>query len=282
MTIQASPTSRVLGADDAAAIRRLLDVDPVSSIFVAARVSAVGLAAMCRVGELWGFEQDGELVSLCHVGANLVPVQATPDAVRAFAWRAARSGRRCSSIVGPAQAVLGLWELLRPSWGPARDVRPDQPVMVTDRVGPVAPDPQVRPVRPDEIGVLLPAAVAMFTEEVGVDPCADGGEALYRARVAELVHSRRAYARIERGRVLFKADIGSAASRVCQVQGVWVDPDLRGRRLSAPGMAAVVAHALRDHAPLVSLYVNAYNDRALAVYRRVGFEQVGRFATVLF
>jgi hypothetical protein len=282
VTIQASPTSRVLGVDDAAAIRRLLDADPVSSIFVAARAAAVGLEAMCRVGELWGFEQHGELVSLCHVGANLVPVEATPDAVRAFAWRAARSGRRCSSIVGPAQAVLPLWELLRPSWGPAREVRPDQPVMATDRVGPVPPDPAVRPVRPDETAVLLPAAVAMFTEEVGVDPRADGGEALYRARVAELVHSRRAYARIEGGRVVFKADIGSTAPNVCQVQGVWVAPDQRGHGLSAPGMAAVVAHALRDHAPLVSLYVNAYNERALAAYRRVGFEPVGRFATVLF
>lgn len=282
MTIQATPTSRLLGPDDAAAIHRLLDADPVSSIFVASRVASVGLAAMCRVGELWGYEQDGELVSLCHVSANLVPVRATPQAVRAFAWRASRSGRRCASIVGPAEAVLPLWELLGRTWGPAREVRPNQPLLVTDRVGPVPPDPAVRPVRPDEIPLLLPAAIAMFTEEVGVDPRADGGEALYRARVAELVHSGRSYARIEGGRVVFKADIGSIAPRVCQVQGVWVPPDLRGHGLSEPGMAAVLAQALRDHAPLVSLYVNDFNERARAAYRAVGFEQVGRFATVLF
>jgi predicted GNAT family acetyltransferase len=33
---------------------------------------------------------------------------------------------------------------------------------------------------------------------------------------------------------------------------------------------------------VVSLYVNAYNLPALAAYRRVGFRQVGTFATVLF
>jgi predicted GNAT family acetyltransferase len=282
VTIQATDTSRLLSPQDAAAIQRLLDVDPVASIFVAARVASAGLAAMCRMGELWGYEQDGELVSLCHVGANLVPVQATPAAVRSFAWRAARSGRRCASIVGPAEVVLPLWDLLRPAWGPAREVRPDQPLLVTDRPGPVAPDPAVRPVRSDEIEVLMPAAVAMFTEEVGVDPRADGGEALYRARVAELVHTRRSYARIDAGRVVFKADIGAASARVCQVQGVYVPPDLRGHGLSEPGMAAVVAQALQHHAPLVSLYVNDYNARARATYRAVGFEQVGRFATVLF
>jgi predicted GNAT family acetyltransferase len=47
-------------------------------------------------------------------------------------------------------------------------------------------------------------------------------------------------------------------------------------------MAAVVAATRASIAPVVSLYVNAYNERAVAAYRRVGFEQVGTFATVLF
>src|ERR1700734_21250 len=63
---------------------------------------------------------------------------------------------------------LGLWGLLRPHWGPAREVRPVQPVMVTEGPPLVAPDPLVRRVRPEEIDILWPACVAMFTEEVGV------------------------------------------------------------------------------------------------------------------
>jgi predicted GNAT family acetyltransferase len=35
-------------------------------------------------------------------------------------------------------------------------------------------------------------------------------------------------------------------------------------------------------APSVSLYVNDYNVRAVRTYERVGFRQVGTFATVLF
>jgi predicted GNAT family acetyltransferase len=47
-------------------------------------------------------------------------------------------------------------------------------------------------------------------------------------------------------------------------------------------MAAVVATCLRDVAPAVSLYVNDFNEPARRSYERVGFKQVGTFASVLF
>ena len=100
--------------------------------------------------------------------------------------------------------------------------------------------------------------------------------------MAELVAQGRAWARIEGGAVLFKAEVGAASDEVCQVQGVWVHPALRGRGLSVTGVAAVAAAARAEVAPVVSLYVNDYNTRARASYERVGFEQVGTFATVLF
>jgi predicted GNAT family acetyltransferase len=146
----------------------------------------------------------------------------------------------------------------------------------------VAPDPDVRQVRRDELDVLLPACVAMFTEEVGVSPTALDGGAAYRARVAELIRSGRSFARIEDGRVMFKAEIGSVTPSACQVQGVWVAPELRGRGLSVPGMATVVNESLRDIAPTVSLYVNDYNTPARRAYARCGFQSAGTFATVLF
>jgi hypothetical protein len=107
----------------------------------------------------------------------------------------------------------------------------------------------------------------MFTEEVGVSPLAGDGGALYRARVSELVAAGRAFARIEDGEVLFKAEIGAVTPEACQVQGVWVAPHRRGQRLSVGGMAAVVAQARVSIAPVVSLYVNDYTPRRA---RRIG------------
>lgn len=275
-------SSRVLDDSDRVEALALLDADPVANVFVASRVRSVGLHPARLGGQMWGFGPRGAMTALCYSGANLVPVNAGPEAVHAFADRARRQGRRCSSIVGPTQAVVPLWELLEPYWGPARAIRWAQPVMATSSPSPVPPDPLVRRVRPEEFEILLPACVAMFTEEVGVSPEAGDGGALYRARVAELIRIGRSYARIEDGQVVFKAEIGAVTPQACQIQGVWVHPELRGRGHGVAGMAAVVNHALRSFAPLVTLYVNDFNLPARAVYRKVGFQEVGTFTSVLF
>ncbi|MCX2967561.1 MULTISPECIES: GNAT family N-acetyltransferase [Streptomyces] len=266
--------------DEALAV---LGREPVANAFVAARVRASGLDPWRLGGEMWGWYSGGRLTSLCYAGANLVPVCAGPEAVAAFAERARRQGRRCSSIVGPATATAALWRHLEPHWGPARAVRAHQPLMVAEvPSATVAPDPGVRRVRKDELESVLPACVAMFTEEVGVSPLAGDGGLVYQARVAELVGSGRAFARFEDGRVVFKAEIGAVTAEACQIQGVWVAPERRGERLSVPGMAAVLRFALAEFAPVASLYVNDFNTAARAAYRRVGFREVGAFMSVLF
>ncbi|MFC8080731.1 GNAT family N-acetyltransferase [Streptomyces sp. NPDC057307] len=276
-------TTRVLDPGELGAALAILESEPVANAFVASRVQAAGLDPWRLGGEMWGWYADGRLRSLCYSGANLVPICASPEAVRAFADRARRTGRRCSSIVGPAEPTALLWRLLEPNWGPAREVRANQPLMVTEQVpDTVRPDPLVRRIRKEELETIMPACVAMFTEEVGVSPLAGDGGLLYQARVAELVGAGRSFARIDDGKVIFKAEIGAATSHACQIQGVWVAPEFRGRGLSESGMAAVVRYALADVAPVVSLYVNDYNTPARASYRRVGFREVGAFMSVLF
>ncbi|MEE1743923.1 MULTISPECIES: GNAT family N-acetyltransferase [unclassified Streptomyces] len=276
-------TTRVLEPSDLGAALAVLESEPVANAFVTSRVQIAGLDPWRLGGEMWGWYADGRLRSLCYSGANLVPICATPEAVRAFADRARRAGRRCSSIVGPAEPTAQLWRLLEPGWGPAREVRANQPLMVTESPSAdVTPDPLVRRIRKDEMDVLMPACVAMFTEEVGISPLAGDGGLLYQARVAELIGSGRSFARIEDGKVLFKAEIGAATSQACQIQGVWVAPEHRGRGLSEAGMAAVLRYALADVAPVVSLYVNDYNTPARRAYTRVGFRETGAFMSVLF
>ncbi len=272
---------RVLGAEAFDEVWSLLAEDPVTNVFVASRVQQAGLDRLRLGGELWGVPEAGPLRSLCLVGANVVPVRCDLHAASVIAEAMLRQRRRSASLVGPQEAVLALWQALEPAWGPARDVRPVQPVMVIDGPPAVPADRSVRPVTERDLEAFFPACVAMFTEEVGVSPLEGGMGAQYRTRVTELVRAGRCWASFDSHGVVFKAEIGSVSSQACQVQGVWVRPELRGRGLAAPGMAAVVRDAMAEHAPVVTLYVNDYNVAARASYTRVGFREVDVFASVL-
>jgi uncharacterized protein len=282
---RSTATVRSLDGRDRSAALDVCRRDPVGSVLAAVQAERLGEPGPPGTEMLGIFDDDPETPqALCWAGANLVPVQVGEPLLDDLVEHLRRRGRRCSSVVGPAEEVLPLWDRLAPVWSRPREVRPDQPSLVIDRDADVAPDPQVRLATVDEVDLVVPASVAMFTEEVGYDPTAVGGA--YAARVAELVATGRTYVRIEEGEhgpeVIFKADVGALALGVAQIQGVWVHPERRGEGLATAGMAAVVADVRARLAPTVSLYVNNYNAPALATYDRVGFRRVGTYATVLF
>jgi predicted GNAT family acetyltransferase len=269
---------RVSAARDAAAVGRVLADDPVGSCMVAARVADHGVDPQAIGGELW--TRRGAEESLCYAGANLIPLRGAPGDLHAFADKAMSTARRCSSLVGRAELVLPMWDRLQHAWGPARDVRDHQPLMALAVPPSCRVDPAVRRVRVDELDAYLVAAIDMFIGEVGIDPrIGDGGRG-YRRRVASLIAAGRAYARFEHGQVVFKAEVGSQSPAVGQIQGVWVHPEWRGHGLGTAGTAAVAA-AVVDSGRIASLYVNSFNVVARAAYARVGFAEVGMFATVL-
>jgi predicted GNAT family acetyltransferase len=211
----------------------------------------------------------------------MVPVNADAEAVAAWV-EFAGPRRPCASIIGPSAVALGMWRQLSDRWGPAwrdvRNVRPHQPLLAISKDPQVTPNPGVRKVTLEHWDAYYEAAVRMYTEEVGVSPV-QGNPAGYRFYIRQLITSGRAFGLFDGNRVLFKADLGSVSGSVCQVQGVWLEPELRGRGLAAAAMAAVVRLA-RKVVPTVSLYVNDYNLPARATYARVGFSEVGEFATI--
>ncbi|KAF0961716.1 MULTISPECIES: GNAT family N-acetyltransferase [unclassified Rhodococcus (in: high G+C Gram-positive bacteria)] len=270
--------AKQLSSRDAAHVLRVLDADPVAACMVAARVEEGGIDPRMIHGELWS--RGGPLESLCFSGANFVPLRGSIDDMRAFADRACRTPRMCSSLVGRAELTLPLWEMLELDWGPAREVRADQPLLALASTPQCRPDPLVRQVRMHELEQYLPAAVAMFIEEVGIDPRANDGGRGYRRRVANLIAAGRAWARFEDDQVVFKAEVGSVSARVGQIQGVWVHPMYRGHGFGAAG-TATVAEAVIAEGRIASLYVNSFNTAARSAYARIGFRQVATFATIL-
>lgn len=272
--------ARRLGEHDRPAILALLNQNPVENVFVSSHLHVLSPLVP---GEIWGFPGFGKLKSLLFVGNNVVPVNVDDESRPALVQRV---GPRLTStsIVGPADQVLSLWRGLSIRWGASwrevRELRAHQPLMVLQAKPAVPADRRVRVLNEADLSSYMGAAIAMYTEELGVSPL-ESQPAMYLHFLRQLVQRGRAFGIVEDGQVIFKADVGAMSDRVAQIQGVWLHPAYRGQRIAAGAMAGVAEQVLTSHA-VVSLYVNDFNAPAIATYRRTGFKQVGEFATILY
>lgn len=278
-------------------LRALLSLNPCENVYLLALLEATGSAAIrTPAGSLLGVFDGDRPVAAYWVGGNIIPVAATPQSNELLAQRLNHEGRRSCSLIGDRRVILDLGKRL--NWGRARGVREQQPLLAISSGPLIDPDADVRLATLNDLESVFAASVDMFTNEVGFSPL-EGGGSSYHARVRSIIRAENSYARISattpdgrpfrrwpaRNRddqVLFKADIGIRAHRIVQVQGVWVHPDVRRQGIGAAGMAAVVEQTRAVGQGTVSLYANDYNETALRMYERVGFEQVGTFATVMY
>jgi hypothetical protein len=281
VTQSASIAVRRLGPSDTAQLTRLVELDPYVNVVGAARMEAAGRTGDFG-GEVLGVDGPHGLRAAWWRGAAVLPVGGDPELWRDLVSYLGQHERGCSSIMARADVLAALWPALSWHWGPARLVRSVQPLLVTDRRPALTADVGVRPAHPTELELYLPAAEAMFAEELGLPPLTGAARRAYRQRAADMIAARRVFVRLDRaGRVSFKAEIGVMSAGTSQIQGVWVRPDLRGRGLGTAAMATVLDYALRL-TPTVSLYVNDFNHPARRVYERLGLRQVATVATIMF
>ena len=273
---------RVLGGADTGALLALAHRDAVANVFILSHLEAAGTASPTAGGaSILGVFDGDILLGACWAGANLVPIELAPDLAGLVAMAAHRSGRRYASIFGPAETVLAIYVALEQLGQVAHEVRDHQPLLTISGPPAVRPEPALDFGQLADFDKILPACAAMFEEEVGYSPYL-GGREYYSRRVRSLVRQGHSLVHVNAdGQVVFKAELGAVTQEVTQVQGVWMNPEFRGLGLSAGYMAAVVVLA-QTLAPVTSLYVNDFNAKARATYDRVGFRQVGTFATVLF
>ena len=142
--------------------------------------------------------------------------------------------------------------------------------------------PTVRAATLADLDSYLEASVDMFTSEVGISPVA-GGVLPYRARVEETIRNGLAFGWFTPdGSTLFKLDVGAFVGDICQLQGVWLAPQLRGQGLSKSLLSQAIKQVQTRIAPEVCLYVNSFNQPALRSYLSLGFVQKSTFATIFF
>ena len=235
--------------------RQLLDQQPAHNVFLRSRT----LEGVESVGHpILGYINDDKLVSALSLGPNMVPAAATPSAISSFTRHLAQMPRSCASIVGHRAEVMQLWSELAPHWGSARLVRECQPYLVLpDRLH--IDVEGVRRMCSADLDSYVVASAAMFSGEVEVDIRSINPTA-YRQRVHDSLSRGMSFGLIDdAGVTRFKTDVGCLTHDYCQIQGVWLHPDWRGRGLAAQFLGAAITLIQQDFDVDVCLYVNDFN-----------------------
>jgi uncharacterized protein len=226
------------------------------------------------LGRFSALERDGRLVSLCHVGANLVP---SGDDCGRFADATERSKARM--IIGEQSAVDALWARAGARMPRPRDDRPDQPVYVLD----APPEPGATGLRRatlDDLELLVPACAAAHLEEIGIDPLRRDPDG-FRWRTRAQIEERRSWVWLEGDTILFKAEASAWTPAAVQLQQVWVDPSARNRGYAQRALRDLCRLLLED-VPAVCLFVRPENAPAIRVYERVGMRRTIAYRSLIF
>jgi len=218
--------------------------------------------------------EDKRLVSLCHLGANLVP-----SGFGCGVFADAASGTASKMIIGDERAVGELWRDAEARMPHPRADRPGQPVYAIE----TPPEPGgtgLRAATLDDLEPLVPVCAAAHEFELGVDPLDRDAEG-FRWRTRAQIADGRSWLWQEEGVVLFKAEASAWTPAAVQIQQVWVDPEVRGRGYGARGMRDL-CRLLLAVTPVVTLFVRTENAPAIALYESVGMHLVGHYRSLLF
>jgi predicted GNAT family acetyltransferase len=221
----------------------------------------------------------GRVTGVACFGPQLV-LAGDDAAAETFARNARRrDGER--TIVGPAATVRAFWKVAAENRPQPRIVRQRQLVMAVDRRRLIVPQTtvEVRAARRDEWRTVADNSAQMIEHEIGYDP--RRGAPDFGAQVRGMIARERWWVGEAHGRLCFFCSVGAWCRQTAQLQGVWTPPDLRRRGLAAAALAGICDRLL-NWIPTLSLYVNDFNDAAIALYRRVGFEDVAEFQTLMF
>jgi GNAT superfamily N-acetyltransferase len=143
-----------------------------------------------------------------------------------------------------------------------------EPAAACFKVGP--PGLVIRQPGSKDMANLLPLQVAYEQEEV-LPRGAAFNPASSRATLENILSREHILSAELGGRMIAKANTSAESFTRCQIGGVYVHPDYRGRGIAAR-LCAELVRSLIPAGRGISLFVKKQNPAALSVYRRIGFE----------
>ena len=264
-----------LANEDRQELLEFLAVRPVHTVIMAGKIRDNGVVSPLNRGTFYAYRNAvGILEGVALIGhASLIEAR-SPAAVQALA--------RCAQTFSGIHLVVIQQDQFDLFWGsyagggqPLRLLSSELLFELRWPAGVLEAVPGLRLATLDDLDLTLSVQSEMAYEQCYVNPLQKDPQG-FRERLARRIEQERIYVWVEDGKLLFKADIMADTPEVIYLEGVWVNPQERGRGIGARCVSQM-SRTLLTRAPGVCGLTNQNNKVAQNLYRKVGYKLRSRY-----
>jgi Predicted acetyltransferase len=243
---------------------------PIHTVFMSGFIRDNGIVSPLNRGIFYGCrDYYGRLEGIALIGHAILIEVRSDEALAAIARLAQQDGSP-QIIMGEEAKIEKFWEHYSESGRSPRLICRDLLMEQRWPVEEFADVVELRPATLDDLGNVMTAHAAMAFEEIGVNPL-ETDPVGFRMRTARRIEQGRIWVFIEKGKLIFKADIVCDTPDVIYLEGVYVNPDERGKGYGSRCLKKM-GRVLLARSVSISLLVNERNEAALSLYRKAGYQ----------
>lgn len=273
-----SLTISLLTGSDQSEVLTFLSQRPLHTVVMASMIQDNGLLSPLNRGTFYACRNEaGQLEGVALIGHATLLETRTESALQAFAELARRSQHK-HVIMGEQEKIERFWSYYV---GAKQDARLLCRELMFEQRWPVQVREAVRGLRQatlDDLELVMPAQARMAFAESGVNPM-ETDPTGFRLRCARRIEQGRVWVWVDNERLIFKADIIAETPQVSYVEGVYVNPDERGKGYGLRCISQL-SRALLARTGSICLLVNEKNREAQEFYLKAGYKLRSHYDTI--
>jgi predicted GNAT family acetyltransferase len=250
---------------------------PIHTVIMAGFIRDNGLVSALNRGTFYGCrDANGHLKGVGIVG-HVTMVETESDEALELLAELARKYERAHVIVGEREKVERFWKFYGPNGQSMR--RLCRELLFEQSWPGEAFEPiDLRLATLDDLEQLLPVHAQMAFEESGINPL-ERDPIGFRERTTRRIEQRRVWVSMDPEKLIFKADVVSSTPKQIYIEGVYLNPQERGKGYGVR-FVSQLSRCLLSKTRSVSLLVNEEDQVAQACYRKAGYKECGYYDTV--
>lgn len=264
--------------EDKAEVLRFLAERPLHTVVMSGFVRDNGIESWLNRGTFYGCRDDlGNLEGVALIGHAMFIEARSNQALAVFAGLA-QDVRSTHMIMGEQETIECFWNYYSSDGQAPRLFCREVLFAQTSPVDTFAPVRGLRPANLDDLSLIVPVHAAMAYEESGVNPL-DVDRDGFRMRCARRVRKERVWVWVERGELIFKADVISETPEAIYLEGIYVAPSERGKDYGSRCLSQIVRSLLTRTRAIV-LLVNEEHRAAQSFFQKIGFVRRGLYDSI--